>query len=444
MIFRSLRSSALFGTIALTYCVQWLLSLGGARRFEARWQAVHEANAQRLSWGLSRLGGVYIKLGQVLSVLGSFLPEAYPKALGRLQDAAPAQAFARIEPRLSAAWGSDWRRHFLRFDEQPVAAASLAQVHRGTLVDGSDVAVKVLYPDIERSIAGDMRTIRGLSPLVRLLLGFRRMPAVLDQLSAMLVSETSLRQEAANIERLRGLLGHRNDLVLPTVYAELSTDAVLVMSWEDGQKLADGQTLAATGIDPRAIADTLVDSYLTMLLEHRVFHADPHPGNLLARPGQLVMLDYGAVAEVSEGLVSGLKKVIVGGLSRNAELVLSGIEEMGFVAEDGNRDLLREVGLQYLHALASARIENLKALSRDELRQISGAEQLRGRLRAVASSVHYPDGYFYLERTLLLLFGVVAELVPGQGLLGVAAPHASRLLLRSYSRQSRPPKAHSA
>lgn len=435
--FRSLRSLALFGSVAVAYCIQWLLWRASARRvFANRWRTVHEANAARLATGFARLGGVYIKLGQVISVLGAFLPEAYPRALGRLQDAAPTRPFADVEPRLRTAWGSDWLRHFESFEREAVAAASLAQVHRARLCDGSEVAVKVLYAGIEARIQSDLRTIHWLSPLVRLLFGFRRMPEALDQLTKMLEGETNLLTEAANVERLRRVLGERADLVIPKVHSTMGTEAVLVMSWERGHKLSHAQALATAGIDTRAIANTLVDCYLTMLLEHRVFHADPHPGNLLARDGQLVLLDFGAVAEVSESLVAGLKRVIIGGLARNADQVLAGVEEMGFVAEDGNRELLREVGLQYLQTLASMRVESLKSLTREELRQLSGAEQLRGRLRAVASSIHYPEGYFYLERTLLLLFGVVAELVPDKGLLGVAAPYASRLLLRSYSRNT--------
>lgn len=415
----------------------------GRRLFVARWDAVHHTNAKRLATGFGRLGGIFIKLGQVISVLGTFLPPAYSNALERLQDAVPPKPFAQIRPRLIEAWGDDWFDRFQCFDKQAIAAASLAQVHRAVLLDGTEVAVKVLYPDVRRLIAADLRVIRWVLPIVHWGFGFRRMASVLEQLTQMLADETDYRHEIANIERLRILLADRDDVIVPTAFADLSNDAVLVLSFETGAKLNASEALVARGVDAEKLADTLVDCYLTMLLDHRVFHADPHPGNFLVRNGKLVILDYGAVAEVSEALVGGLKKVILGGLSRNAAQVLEGVEEMGFMAEDGDRDLLRKVGHEYLHALASMRVESFKELTPGQLRGLTGLDQLRGRLRRVAASVRYPEGYFYLERTMVLLFGVVAQLAPAKGLLGIAAPLASRALLRSYSRKaenSNPPQ----
>ncbi len=445
MLLRTLRSLLLFARILASYALQWTIwRLSGRRLFNPRWQRVHERNAQRLADGFATLRGVYIKLGQVISVLGTFLPAAYANALERLQDDVPPHPFSAMAKRLAEAWGEDWSERVQSLDEQPLAAASLAQVHRATLRDGTDVAIKILYPDVKRLIAVDLRVISWVMPIVHRLFGFRGTHKVVAQLRRMLAEETDYDHERRNIERVRALLGQRTDIIVPRVFAELSGDSVLVLSLEHGVKPVDVRAVESAGGDPLAIANTLVDCYLSMLLEHRVFHADPHPGNFLVQDGRLVMLDYGALGEVSEELVGGLKKVIMGGLSRNADQVLNGIEEMGFVAEDGNREMLREVGHEYLHALSSMKVNNFATLAPQQIRQLSGFDQLRGRLRKVASSVAYPDGYFYLERTLVLLFGVVATLVPEKGLLGVAAPHASRALLRSYSRKGKDTAAPSS
>jgi predicted unusual protein kinase regulating ubiquinone biosynthesis (AarF/ABC1/UbiB family) len=433
---RTLRSLFLFARIFWSYALQWALwSLTGRKLLGGRWERVHEINARRLARGFTALRGVYIKLGQIISVLGTFLPSAYANALERLQDDVPPRPFSEVVGRLEHAWGTSWRNRFSRFDETALAAASLAQVHRAQLVDGDDVAVKILYPDVQRLISVDLRVISWVMPIVHRLFGFRRTDKVVEQLRKMLAEETDYAHERDNIEKVRTVVGDRTDLVVPRVYEDLSNDSVLVLSFEHGVKPSDAQILSDAGSDPLAIANTLVDVYLTMLLEHHLFHADPHPGNFLVRGKQLVMLDYGAMGRVSEELVVGLKKVIMGGLSRNADQVLSGIEQMGFVAEDGDRELLRKVGREYLHALASMKVSNFATLDRQQIRRLSGFDQLRGRLRTVAKSVAYPEGYFYLERTMVLLFGVVAGLAPDKGLLGVAAPHASRALLRSYSRR---------
>jgi predicted unusual protein kinase regulating ubiquinone biosynthesis (AarF/ABC1/UbiB family) len=171
-----------------------------------------------------------------------------------------------------------------------------------------------------------------------------------------------------------------------------------------------------------------------MLLEHRVFHADPHPGNFLARPGPtLVILDYGAVETVTAPLAEGMQQVVLGGLARNADQVLEGLERMGFVAPGGDRDMLRNVGREYLGVLGSIRIDDYSKLDREEVEKISGFEQVRGKLRQIMKSVEYPEGYFYVERTLVLLFGLVGQLAPKAGLPGLAAPYASRALLRSFA-----------
>ena len=174
-----------------------------------------------------------------------------------------------------------------------------------------------------------------------------------------------------------------------------------------------------------------------------MLHADPHPGNFLLRPGPTLVILDGAVEEVTEPLARGLETVILGALTRNADQVLTGAEQMGFIAAGGDRQLLRDLGRRYLETLASVRISDFSSFDRAELRKLSGYAVVRGRLREVMRSVEYPDGYFYLERTLALLFGLVGQLEPARGLPGVAAPIASKLLLRSLARP-RPPVASGA
>ena len=239
-------------------------------------------------------------MGQVLSVRGTFLPAAYAEELEKLQDRVPPQPFPKIETRLREAFGENALSAFGSFEREPIAAASLAQVHRATTRDGRPVAVKVLYPGIASLIRRDLRVLRWILPIVRLVLPVSRVERNLDQLEAMLARETDYAHEQRNIERIRAIFGARGDLVVPAVFEELTRGGVLTMSFEEGIKITDLGAQREQGVDPESVARQLVEVYFVMLFEHGVFHADPHPGNFLVRPGPtLVILDYGAVEEVT-------------------------------------------------------------------------------------------------------------------------------------------------
>ncbi len=429
---RSFRALLLFWTILLSYGGEWLLSrLLGARRSEARLARAHHRNARRLAEGFARLRGVFIKMGQVLSVVGTFLPAAFGEALVALQDKVPPRPFSEIEGRLREAFGADPLARFGSFEREALAAASLAQVHRATTRDGRPIAVKVLYPGIERLIRRDLAVLRSLLPVIKWLVKVGRVERVFHELDAMLARETDYQHERANMARIRRIFANHPDVVVPDVIDELTAGGVLSMSFETGAKINDLQAELELGIDSEAVAKLLVECYFTMLLEHRVFHADPHPGNFLARPGpKLVILDYGAVEELTEALSSGMQIVILGAITRNDDQILAGLERMGFVAEGGDRELLKQVGREYLKLLSSVKIEDFSKLDRQTVEKLSGYEQLRGRLRAVMKSVEYPEGYFYVERTLALLFGLCAQLSPKLGLPGLAMPLATKLFMK--------------
>lgn len=436
---RALSALRLFWTIIASYALVWALSRFGGAAWRSRlFERAHRKNAARLAGGFVQLRGVFIKTGQVLSVTGTFLPSAYGEALAHLQDKVPARPFSEIAGRLTEAFGPEALERFGSFEQSPVAAASLAQVHRATTLDGRELAVKVLYPDIERLIRIDLSVLRSLLPVVKLLLPVSRVERVLDQLAAMLSRETDYVHERGNIERLRGIFAGRKDVVVPQVEQELTAAGVLSMSFESGVKISDLAALRSIGVEPDAVAKLLVGCYFTMLFQHRVFHADPHPGNFLVRSGaegpKLVILDYGAVEEVTERLQQGMQSVVMGVLAKNDDEILRGIERMGFVAEDGDRELLAKVGREYLNVLGSIKIDDYSKLDREQMEKLSGYDQTRGKLRQVMKSVEYPEGYFYVERTLALLFGLVGQLAPKLGLPGLVLPYASQAFMSMAQR----------
>lgn len=433
VMFRFLRTLLLVSQVLGSYIVQWLLVRITFRRlFHSRWAIVHETNARRLANTFTALRGGFIKLGQVIAVMGGFLPEPYQRLLSALQDRVPPQPFDQIRARLCQELGPNALEEFGKFDQHPIAAASLAQVHSAQLPDGRHLAVKVLYPGIEKLIHCDLLTLKRLLPLLRILLPIQGLERVHEQLSAMLLRETDYGRERQNMQTVREIFAGRTNVVTPKVVEELSGSSILTMSFETGTGLGSPEELRREGIDPEAVASLLTDCYLTMLFEHRRFHADPHPGNFLVRPGPtLVILDYGAVETVTEQLVEGLKTAAIGALCRNPEQVLDGAEQMGFAAPDGDRELLRRAGRKVLHSLSQLKVANYHKLNpRQVRRQIAPP---LAELRPLLRHMQYPEGYFYVERTLALLFGLVGQLSPERGLPGIAAPLLSKVMLRGLA-----------
>jgi ubiquinone biosynthesis protein len=432
-VLRSFRALTLFWLVFASYGFEWLLARVLSEQTAARrLERAHQRNARRLSEGFSKLRGVFIKMGQVLSVMGTFLPSTYAAELEKLQDRVPPRPFSEIEIRLREAFGDDALSRFGSFDRVAIAAASLAQVHKATAPDGRELAVKVLYPGIEQLIRRDLAVLRSLLPIARRLLPISRMERILDELTAMLARETDYAHERSNIARVQKIFEQREDVVVPAVIDELTGGGVLSLSFEAGIKINDLEAQREAGIDPEAVARLLVDVYFVMLFDHGVFHADPHPGNFLVRPGpELVVLDYGAVEEVTQALGEGMKMVVLGALTRSDDQILQGLERMGFIAQGGDRELLARVGREYLRTLGGVRIEDFSKLDRGMVEKLSGYQQIRGKLREIMRSVEYPEGYFYVERTLALLFGLVGQLAPKTGLPGLILPHASKVFAKS-------------
>jgi predicted unusual protein kinase regulating ubiquinone biosynthesis (AarF/ABC1/UbiB family) len=140
------------------------------------------------------------------------------------------------------------------------------------------------------------------------------------------------------------------------------------------------------------------------------------------------------VERVTASLREGMKTVVLGALTRNDDQILHGLETMGFVAEGGDRELLKQLGREYLQVLGSVKIQDFSRLDRETVEKLSGFDQIRGKLRAVMRSVEYPEGYFYVERTLALLFGLVGQLAPKLGLPGLVIPYASKVFARTPAR----------
>jgi predicted unusual protein kinase regulating ubiquinone biosynthesis (AarF/ABC1/UbiB family) len=424
---RFLRAGVVFGTVFLSYLMQVLLDhiAGGESAWvDGRWKPLHEKNAKRLYKGIIRLRGVYIKMGQVLSVMGNILPKAYGRALEGLQDQVPAASWAEIEPVLIRAHGRPPSETFAELSTTPLAAASLGQVHRGKLANGEDVAVKVLYPNVKEIIAVDLQILALAMKVYKWFVPVGGLERVVDQLRDLLERETNFMHEGECLERLRDNMTAETDVRFPTVHWELTSENVLVMSFMEGVKISKKDELAKMGLDPERVARRLIELFYKQLFIDRLFHADPHPGNFLVqKDGSLVFLDFGAVSEVRDSLIDGAFSVLKGMFMRDDKMVMRGIDLMGFVSKSGDRELLERTVKIYFGKLLKLDIQDFGRIKASQLADLGDPGLERSELRELMRSVEYPEGWFYVERSAVILFGLAAHLAPRMNTVMVGMPY---------------------
>ena len=253
---------------------------------------------RRTRQALEALGPTYVKLGQILATRADLLPKHWVAEFSALHSSAPTLPFEALRPRLEDALGEAPETAFARFDPVPLAAASMAQVHRATLQDGTDVVVKIRRPGIRKAMQADLRLITHLASSME---ARRFQPqALVGQLLDTVLEELDFTNEGRNADRLRADLADNPAIVIPAIHWRYSSESVLVMDYIAGLPPRDGDSLRAAGIDPAAIADLGAALVLDMVLVNGRFHGDPHPGNLLCLPGdRLALLDLGLIGHVS-------------------------------------------------------------------------------------------------------------------------------------------------
>ena len=300
-IVRFLRMGGVMGRTFLGYkAISLAEKVRGEEWAEARRERHHRSSAERLYRTAVDLQGVMIKTGQFMSARSDILPDAYVDVLSQLQDRVPPEPFSVIRHVVETELGKPLDAVFSSFDEEPIAAASLAQVHRATLHDGREAAVKVQYPGIARIVDIDLANLTFFISVLNRLDGSIDYRFVADELRTNIPKELDFINEGRNAERIAADTSDTPSVAVPDIYWEYTTRTVLVMEFMDGIKITDREALASAGIDTSDVARVLMESYAQQILRNRFFHADPHPGNLLVRPGpQIVFLDFGQAKELS-------------------------------------------------------------------------------------------------------------------------------------------------
>ena len=299
--------------------------------------------AEELAADLEQMGPTYVKLGQLLSTRVDLLPPAYTEALTRLQDEVDPFPYDEVKAIVEEELGVSISNAFTSFDEKPLAAASLGQVHRATLRSGREVVVKVQRPGIRETVRDDMEALARLADFadrhtdVGRRYGFGQL---LSQFRRSLAGELDYQREAANLVRMRQLTAEHPHLLVPEPVSDYTSSRVLTMDFVPGRKVTDVGPLGLLDVDGEPLVRDLFSAYLHMILVDGFLHADPHPGNVLLTPdGRLALIDLGMVATVPPRVQDSIVKLLLAISDADGEEAATVLAAMGAPLDgyDGGR-----------------------------------------------------------------------------------------------------------
>jgi predicted unusual protein kinase regulating ubiquinone biosynthesis (AarF/ABC1/UbiB family) len=411
--------------------------------YERRLVERHRRNARRVERAILELDGLFIKVGQLISILANFLPEEFRRELEGLQDAIPARPVEQIVERIEREFHRPPDALFASWNPVPIASASLAQVHEALLHDGRRVAVKVQHADIDEIAQLDLTAIRRILGIVQFFTGLRGLESYHTEISAMIRDELDFRQEARNIGRIASHFSTDSMVGFPTVVDDLSTERVLTTELVDATKVTDLDELARRRVDRKALAQRILRAYCQMIFVDGVYHADPHPGNILVRDdGSIVFVDFGAVGQLSDDMKEGIPQFLEGVIRRDAGQISGALRRMGFVARaelngraPDERDVADRVIEYFQHrfleqlSLESFSLRDVQVDVARKAEMIADLRKLDVSFRELTRTFQVPRDWVLLERTILLLLGLCTTLDPSMAPMRTIQPYLEQFVL---------------
>jgi ubiquinone biosynthesis protein len=406
-VYRWLRTAIVIAAVAVRY---WWLLRRGDRATKVAWQRAHAKTGRAIYRLATGLGGAFIKVGQVLGARGDAMPAELVEPLRGLHDRVPPRKFDTLSRFVERELGRPLDDVFASIDREPLAAASLAQVHRAKLRDGSDVVIKIQYPEARRLFPIDLASLRRAVRVARWLSGMDLRPLA-DELAEFIALELDFSREARSTERVRADLAGDPTVVVPKLHAELCTDRVLVLDYLAGTPLSAVDKLRERGVDLRQVARRVAELYARMVFEHGFFQGDPHPGNILVLPdGRIGLLDFGLAKELPQDFAASAAQMIVAAMAGDAARAATAAQAIGFVVGPDRAPEL--VGL-------------VRALMGDYTDAGKAAQLIRG------GEIAIPSHFLLIARVLVILNGLSHSLVPGERVIAGAMaaalmPHVMR------------------
>ena len=436
--FRALRAYSVTLRILAGYL--WLLiwkPVLGQSLYNRRLVEKHRRNSRRLTNAILDLGGLFIKVGQLISILTNFLPPEFRAELEQLQDSVPARPVDEVRARIRKELGKNPEELFADFDPVPIAAASLAQVHLARLADGRKVAVKVQHADIEEISRIDLHILARVFELVQLIVRIRGLEEYPDDVAHMIREELDFRQEARNIEQFRSSFADSPDVKFPKVVHERSTQRVLTTEFVEGAKITDFDALAEMGVDRPALAKRVLTVACRMIFIDGVFHADPHPGNIIVHPdGSFTMLDLGAVGRLAPGVKDGVPMFWQGVIRRDPAMITAGLRQAGLISRDADDEAVAERAIDYFQRrfleqmhMESWSLKDIQVDMKTKVDAMFDLKKLDISFRDLSRAFTVPKEWVLFERASILLLGLCTEVDPDMNPIHTVGPFLQQFVL---------------
>lgn len=387
-------------------------------RIMRQYKVLHGLTPEQAVEVLQALGPTYVKIGQLASNRSDLLPKAYCDAFEKLRDDANPMPFDVVIEQIDRAYGKSWHEVFASIDPVPLGAASIAQVHKATLLDGTTVAVKVRRPGVAESMAEDIMLMKHLLALGEFASNSHRdillsLEGFIEEIERTTASEVDFTSELHNLMRFHDELADEEGVTSPVAYPQYSCESVLVMEFVQGTEISHTQALREQGIDVSALARRVCQSYVTQVLDDGFFHADPHPGNILVRDGEVVWIDLGMVGTltVSERMLMG--KVFTAVATDNAYLLKEAVMGLVHVLGPVDHGALLEALSRLLAEYSTAEMKEINVGT--VLTEV--IEVLRGQNMMMTSSVTM------LARGFVTIEGVIAQVAPDISVIEIVSKH---------------------
>ena len=311
-------------------------------------------NARKVLDTFISLGPVYIKLGQWLSSRADILPQPYLEELSKLQDSVPSAPFDQVKPIIEREIGIIDEK-FDEIDPNSISGASLGQVYRGS-ISGQQIVVKVKRPGIEKIVAEDLKVLKKVLPFALRFVDPNlrySAKAMLSQFIETIHEEMDYTNESKNLKTIKKDMENSTNVIVPTVYDDLSSKNVLTMEYLPGIKVTNVQELDEKGIDREQLVIDVHKVFFTMLLKHSVFHADPHPGNIsVTDDGKLILYDYGMVGRINNETRFKLIRLYLALVEKNPSRVVNAMSDLSMLTPGYNREVIEkgiELSIRAMH-----------------------------------------------------------------------------------------------
>ncbi len=446
----------------------WMSKIFGKKRLESKKERIHLQTAQQIKKNILELKGLFIKVGQMISIMTQFLPRPFTQELEGLQDSVPPASYAEIEERLIEEFQQPPEKIFQKFDKVPIASASLGQVHVAYSSTGQKLAVKVQYPDIEEIVRIDLKTLKRIFGFLNLIFPQYGLKKIYQEVREVLLEELDFKNEGKNLELIAKNLSDNPNLLFPKIHWEFSTSRVLALEFMEGVKISKLDGLKELGVEPGEVAKNIIHAYCKQIFIDGVYHADPHPGNFLVQASspsplegepvlsgveggrgegeggslkkertdqvipKIIMMDFGAVARISEPMRKGIAKFIDGIIKRDNLIISHAMKEMGFISKTQDEEVFDKIVEFFYERLKDIKIEDIQKMKFDQIQSLEQLVEFRKldiSFRDLLNTFNVPKDWALLERALILLAGLTTHLDPQLDPFTIIIPYAETFVL---------------